>query len=419
MIGVQQIDRVVEVVSEALRGNTVRFMQRSKKSLPTLELPKIRRNPWIEILPVNVGCLNQCTYCKTKHARGDLVSWPVDALVARVRTAAAEGVRELRLTSEDTGAYGRDIGTDVATLLRAVADALPPGVMLRVGMTNPPYVMQHIDALCEVLCRPNVYAFLHIPVQAGSDRVLDAMKREYTIADFRRLVDTLLQRVPDMHIATDYICGFPGETDEDFEQTLELARQYHFPTVNISQFYARPGTPAARMQKLDSKIVKSRSRALTEVFNVRVAARRRWLMCVCVCFSLVFLRAVVSSARTLGWPSRACARHRSGHRRRAPGRPHQRLCAGAARAGPGRAWRRRRGRHLRGRQVLCARPRGYQRTVGPVAAADLAGRRAHCRRRQCQADNTVASLATLRLAGRTGRAVFGTACGTGGTQSRQ
>lgn len=111
IIGVQQIDRVVEVVEESLKGHTVRLTQQRKlngKKLagPSLDLPKVRKNPLIEIIPVNSGCLNQCTYCKTKHARGDLASYTPEQILERAKTAFKEGVCEIWLTSEDTGAYG-------------------------------------------------------------------------------------------------------------------------------------------------------------------------------------------------------------------------------------------------------------------------------------------------------------------------
>jgi threonylcarbamoyladenosine tRNA methylthiotransferase CDKAL1 len=134
VIGVQQIERVVEVVDEALRGNRVHLLGRSKKSKPSLNLPKIRRNQFIEIIPINLGCLGACTYCKTVHARGSLTSYTREQVVDRVRQSVAEGVKEIRLTSEDAGAYGRDIGTNIAALLRDVLEAVPDGVMVKLGM---------------------------------------------------------------------------------------------------------------------------------------------------------------------------------------------------------------------------------------------------------------------------------------------
>ncbi|KAL3685614.1 hypothetical protein R1sor_003636 [Riccia sorocarpa] len=267
IVGVQQIDRVVEVVEETLKGHEVRLLRR--QALPSLDLPKVRKNKFIEIIPINVGCLGACTYCKTKHARGHLGSYTVEALVERVRSVIADGVKEIWLSSEDTGAYGRDIGTDLPTLLRALAAELPKdrSTMLRIGMTNPPYILQHLDAIAEALRHPCIYSFLHVPVQSGSDAVLGAMKREYTVAEFRQVVDTLLRLVPGIHIATDIICGFPGETAEDFEQTMALIQDYKFPQVHISQFYPRPGTPAARMKRVPTAEVKRRSRQLTSVFE--------------------------------------------------------------------------------------------------------------------------------------------------------
>ncbi|KAJ4965567.1 hypothetical protein NE237_017416 [Protea cynaroides] len=267
IVGVQQIDRVVEVVEETLKGHEVRLLTR--KTLPALDLPKVRKNKFIEILPINVGCLGACTYCKTKHARGHLGSYTVDSLVDRVRTVISEGVKEIWLSSEDTGAYGRDIGVNLPILLNAIVAELPPdrSTMLRIGMTNPPFILEHLKDIAKILCHPCVYSFLHVPVQSGSDSVLSAMNREYNVSEFRTVVDTLTQLVPGMQIATDIICGFPGETDEDFAQTVSLINEYKLPQVHISQFYPRPGTPAARMKKVPSNVVKKRSRELTSVFE--------------------------------------------------------------------------------------------------------------------------------------------------------
>lgn len=267
IVGVQQIDRVVEVVEETLKGHEVRLLTR--KTLPALDLPKVRKNKFVEILPINVGCLGACTYCKTKHARGHLGSYTVDSLVGRVKNVIADGVREIWLSSEDTGAYGRDIGVNLPILLNAIVAQLPlnGSTMLRIGMTNPPYILEHLKEIADVLCHPCVYSFLHVPVQSGSDSVLSAMNREYTVGEFRKVVDTLMELVPGMQIATDIICGFPGETDEDFAQTVDLIKDYKLAQVHISQFYPRPGTPAARMKKVPSNVVKQRSRELTAVFE--------------------------------------------------------------------------------------------------------------------------------------------------------
>ena len=178
-----------------------------------------------------------------------------------------EGVLEIWLTSEDTGAYGRDIGTSLPELLKKIISAMPPPTMLRVGMTNPPYILEHLDAMADILNHPRVYQFLHVPVQTGSNNVLDKMNREYMIEEFMEVCDFLVENVPDMTLATDIICGFPTETEPDFEETMILVRKYKFPVLNISQFYSRPGTVAAKWKKVPTADVKKRSSALTKLFD--------------------------------------------------------------------------------------------------------------------------------------------------------
>lgn len=272
VIGTHQIDRVVEIVEETLKGNTVKFLGQKKvagKKIggASLSLPKIRRNPLIEIIAVNTGCLNQCTYCKTKHARGELGSYKPEEIVDRAKQAFEEGVCELWLTSEDTGTYGRDIGTSLPELLWKLIDVIPDGCRMRIGMTNPPYILEHLEEMSKILQHPKVYSFLHIPVQSGSDKVLSDMKREYCVKDFERIVDFLRERIPSVTIATDIICGFPYETDEDFEDTMNLCRKYKFPSLFINQFFPRPGTPAASMPQVSRQEIKKRTKLLSEFFK--------------------------------------------------------------------------------------------------------------------------------------------------------
>jgi threonylcarbamoyladenosine tRNA methylthiotransferase CDKAL1 len=300
VVGVQQIDRVVEVVEETLKGHSVRLLQNKKVggkrvAGPSLALPKVRKNPLIEIIPINSGCLNQCTYCKTKHARGDLVSYSVEEIVARAQQAFTEGVAELWLTSEDTGTYGRDIGTSLPELLWELIKVIPDGCMMRVGMTNPPYILEHLEEMGKVLAHPRVYAFLHVPVQSGSDSVLGDMKREYCCEDFERVVDVLRDRVPGVTIATDIICGFPTETEADFAETVKLCEKYKFPSLFINQFFPRPGTPAARMERIPANLVKTRTKKLTDLFYTyepygdRVSCRKCKFSIIgtIICFSLL------------------------------------------------------------------------------------------------------------------------------------
>ena len=265
IVGVSQIDKIDYIVEKTLEGNVVRFLENN--TLPSLLLPKIRRNKYIEIIPISQGCLGSCTYCKTKQARGKLISYPIEHIVQACKNAWNNNAKELWITSEDTGVYGRDIGTNLPNLLVEILKEIPSDVMIRIGMANPPYILENVNSMIKVLNHPNVYSFIHIPVQSGSNAVLDKMLREYTIEEFNFLCDKFIEGVPDITIATDIICGFPTETKENFEETLNLVEKYKFPVINISQFYPRPGTVAAKWKKIDTKEVHNRSKALAELFG--------------------------------------------------------------------------------------------------------------------------------------------------------
>ena len=265
IVGVSQIDKIDYIVKETLQGNTVRLLE--NKKLPSLLLPKIRRNKFIEIIPISQGCLGSCTYCKTKQARGKLISYPIEHIVQACKNAWENNAKELWITSEDTGVYGRDIGTNLPNLLVEILKDIPEDVMIRIGMANPPYILEHVNNMIKILNHPNVYSFIHIPVQSGSNAVLDKMLREYTIEEFNFLCDKFIEGVPNITIATDIICGFPTETKENFEETLNLVEKYKFPVINISQFYPRPGTVAAKWKKIDTKEVHNRSKTLAELFG--------------------------------------------------------------------------------------------------------------------------------------------------------
>ena len=265
IVGVSQIDKIDYIVKNTFEGNIVRLLE--NKTLPSLLLPKIRRNKFIEIIPISQGCLGSCTYCKTKQARGKLISYPTKQIVEACKRAWNNNAKELWITSEDTGVYGRDIGTNLPNLMVEILKWVPKDVMIRIGMANPPYILENVNQMIKVLNHPNVYSFIHIPVQSGSNAVLDKMLREYTIEEFNYLCDKFIEGVPNITIATDIICGFPTETRENFEDTLNMVEKYKFPVINISQFYPRPGTVAAKWKKIDTKEVHYRSKALAELFG--------------------------------------------------------------------------------------------------------------------------------------------------------
>jgi MiaB-like tRNA modifying enzyme len=164
------------------------------------------------IVPIAQGCAGRCTYCITRFARGRVKSYPVEDLVAQVRSHVDRGVKELKLTGQDTAAYGLDAGTTLAELLKAI-DGIPGDFRVRVGMADPLTVLPITDELIEAYASDRIFKFLHLPVQSGDDGVLGAMRREYTVRDFEGIVAAFRRAYPEITLSTDVIVGFPGETE--------------------------------------------------------------------------------------------------------------------------------------------------------------------------------------------------------------
>ncbi|TNJ29693.1 tRNA 2-methylthioadenosine synthase [Giardia muris] len=231
--------------------------------------PKYRLNPLVDIIPIGTGCMGACTYCKTIQSRGRLRSASIEVLEQRIRDGLTSSeVRELWLTGEDTLAWGRDQSETFVTLFDTLLPLFKGTVkMLRIGMTDPESVIGYEAGLIRILKHPNVYKFLHLPVQSGSDAILSGMNRKYTAQSYMETCQRLLKEVPDLCISTDIICGFPGETDEDHALTLSLFERedLHFEVVNVTQYYARLNTPAARLPQIPAAVKKRRTREMADV----------------------------------------------------------------------------------------------------------------------------------------------------------
>jgi MiaB/RimO family radical SAM methylthiotransferase len=179
-------------------------------------------------------------------ARGRLRSYAIEEVTEQVRRDLTAGAKEFWITSQDTACYGRDIGTNLATLLNAVAN-VEGDFIVRVGMMTPNMATDILDDLVEAFKNEKIYKFVHLPVQSGDDNVLKHMRRFYTAGDFVEIVDAFRTTFPKITLATDVICGFPGETRQAFENTLRLIGEIKPDIVNVSKFFARPRTAAAEM----------------------------------------------------------------------------------------------------------------------------------------------------------------------------
>ncbi|MBU0470769.1 MAG: tRNA (N(6)-L-threonylcarbamoyladenosine(37)-C(2))-methylthiotransferase [Nanoarchaeota archaeon] len=274
LVGTKQIHKIVDVVEEALNDNVVKLLE--TEEMPPLNLPSIRKNPIIEIIPISRGCLGACSFCKTKSARGNLKSYSVEEIVSRARKAVAQGVKEVWLTSQDTGCYGFDINMDLPILLNKLVK-IDGMFKIRVGMMNPDHLSKIQDKLIEAYQNEKIFKFLHLPVQSGNNEILTRMVRKYTVEEFKNQIKAFRKAIPNINIMTDIIVGFPGETEEQYWDTLNLVREIMPDSVNISKFWARPKTPAAKMKPLPGEVIKHRSKVLSEIFNnISILQNERW-----------------------------------------------------------------------------------------------------------------------------------------------
>jgi len=247
-------------------------------SFPAIEkfdyLPESRVEGVAAFVSVMEGCSKYCTYCIVPYTRGVEVSRPFDDVVAEVVGLAEQGVREITLLGQNVNAYQGEMAdgdsADLALLLHYLAEI--PGIdRLRFTTSHPVEFSQRlIDVYGEI---PALVNHLHLPVQTGSDPVLAAMKRGYTVMEYKSIVRRLRSVRPEMSLASDFIVGFPGETDADFEATLQLVEAVGFDTSFSFIYSPRPGTPAAeRMDDVPKEVKQMRLARLQEILNRQAQA---------------------------------------------------------------------------------------------------------------------------------------------------
>jgi MiaB-like tRNA modifying enzyme len=273
--------RIVEAVQRVLRDEKIQWLKSGSETKPLLTLPKQASNPVVSIVPVAQGCLGSCSYCCVVFARGRLHSYSINEVVERVQSDLLSGAKEVWLTGQDMACYGKDIGTDLVDLLRTVCSIDEDDLLVRVGMMTPNYVLDMLDSLIEAFLDHHVFKFLHLPVQSGDDVVLKQMNRFYSVDDFRKIVSSFRKTIPDVTVATDVICGFPGESEEAFQHSLNLIEEVKPDVVNISKFFPRPRTIAEKMTcKVSASEVKSRSQNLAKLVKyvsaMKNAAWKGW-----------------------------------------------------------------------------------------------------------------------------------------------
>ena len=238
-------------------------------------LPPARKTGGAAFVSIMEGCSKYCTYCVVPYTRGEEVSRPLGDVLVEVSTLAQQGVCEITLLGQNVNAYlgkiqGSDELADFALLLEYISEI--PGVeRIRYTTSHPKEFTQRlIDAHARL---PKLVNHLHLPVQHGSDRILMAMKRGYTVLEYKSIIRKMRKVKPNIPVSSDFIVGFPGETDEDFDELMSLVDEIKFDNSYCFIFSPRPGTPAANLKETVSREVSvKRLQMLTSLIDEHILA---------------------------------------------------------------------------------------------------------------------------------------------------
>ncbi len=274
VIGTKQRDKIVDLVEKAAREdglfnevNDVMHMHEFE-DIPLYGTPHRTR----AFLKIQDGCCNFCSYCIIPYTRGPIRSRKLESIKTAVDQLVEENFHEIVFTGIHLGAYGRDFKGENISLSDAVEICLANENLKRLRLGSLESIEISPRLLELVKTHKRFTKHLHLPLQAGSDEILKAMNRHYTTEEFARLIENIRREVPDIAISTDIIVGFPGETDELFQKSLEFAKSMGFMKMHVFPYSKRAGTPAAKMKNQISGDVKSqRSKemiALSDKMNI-------------------------------------------------------------------------------------------------------------------------------------------------------
>ncbi|MBE6490598.1 MAG: tRNA (N(6)-L-threonylcarbamoyladenosine(37)-C(2))-methylthiotransferase [Methanobrevibacter sp.] len=261
-IGPHQLNKSADVVNATYCGEVIRECGFSKES--KVCVPKLTDDSLIHIIQICEGCLGACTFCCTRFARGPLNSYPIADIVEEARQAIEDGACEIQLTAQDTAAFGRDSGEKLSDLIKEVAN-LDGDFRVRVGMMHPKNILNDVDEIIDAMKHPKVYNFIHLPIQSGSDKVLSEMRRGHTIEQYLDIVSKFKREIPDLTLAVDIIVGYPTETDEDFDMTVELLENIKPSLIHLSKYQHRKGAISSSLREIPRDVMKKRSKFLSKI----------------------------------------------------------------------------------------------------------------------------------------------------------
>ena len=244
VFGPHTLDRLPDIIEESYHQRVL-ALEEDKNEVPPL--PVKRKSPFRAWVSIIKGCQNFCSYCIVPYVRGREVSRKIEDIIEEVQKQTEEGAKEIVLLGQNVNAYGRDLGqVNFVKLLEEVNKV--DGVERIRFMTSHPrdFPLELVDAIASM---GKVCEHLHLPIQAGSDRILKKMNRGYTQNKYLQLTEHVRSKIPGASITTDLIVGFPGETEEDFEETLKVVEEVRFDSAFTFAYSPREGTPAASFKE--------------------------------------------------------------------------------------------------------------------------------------------------------------------------
>ncbi|OIO40332.1 threonylcarbamoyladenosine tRNA methylthiotransferase [Candidatus Pacearchaeota archaeon CG_4_9_14_3_um_filter_31_7] len=265
LVSVNSIKDTINVLNNLKQGKETLII--SDKKSENICLDKISTEKIISIVQISEGCLGKCSYCATKLAKGNLFSFEKEKIIKQIENDLSQGAKEIWLTSQDCGAYGKEKGKyELVSLLKEISK-IKGKFKVRLGMSNPQHVKYFIDDLIEIFKNEKFFKFLHLPIQSGSDKILKEMNRPYKVLEVEKIIEKFRSVFPDSVISTDIIAGYPYETEKDFNETFDLIKKIQPEVLNISKYWPMQKTKGALLKQIDDEVKKERA---TKLMNLHL-----------------------------------------------------------------------------------------------------------------------------------------------------
>lgn len=244
-----------------------------KYILPNFEIGEVTGDQETFFLVLGEGCLSNCAYCAIKNAKGGLTSKPVEDVLADFRSGLAQGYKRFIFTADDTGAYGQDIGTNLPELIERLLE-IEGDYTLNIYHLEPNWLIKYYDYFKKVLDTSKIDVIFS-PIQSGSNRILKAMRRPYVVEDYVRCINGLRAALPRLKVWNQFIVGFPGETEDDFQQSMDLIDTVPCNLVQAFEYSDRPGTAASAMDNhIPPDVMKKRLKRINRRIFLKVNMKK-------------------------------------------------------------------------------------------------------------------------------------------------